>query len=153
MVAKRLDERYRRGERAMVKIKQLRTADCVVGGYRKNAAGEVVSLLLGLYDGAGRLDHVGFTSTFAKADRSALAALLGRRRGEAGFTGDAPGGASRWNGGKERPWIPLDGRFVAEVGYDQVTEGRFRHGTRFLGWRPDKDPRQCDRSQLIRELL
>ena len=151
VVAKRLDEPYRRGERAMVKIKQLRTADCVVGGYRENAAGDVVSLLLGLYD-AGRLDHVGFTSTFAKADRSALAALLWRHRGEAGFTGDAPGGPSRWNGGKERPWTPLDGRLVAEVVYDQVSEGRFRHGTRFLRWRPDKDPRQCDRSQLIREL-
>ena len=152
VVAKRLDEPYRAGERAMIKIKQLRTADCVVGGYRENDEGDVVSLLLGLHDGDGRLDHVGFTSAFNAEDRQALCAIVGPHRGGPGFTGDKPGGPSRWNGGKEKPWVPLDGMLVAEVVYDQITDGRFRHGTRFLRWRPDKAPSQCDRSQLVREL-
>ena len=152
VVAKRLDEPYRTGERAMVKVKQLRTADCVIGGYRETATGEVASLLLGLYDGEGKLDHVGFTSSFSTAERSKLAPLVQAHRGGPGFTGDAPGGPSRWNAGKEKPWIALDGRLVAEVIYDQVTDGRFRHGTRFHRWRPDKDPSRCDRSQLLREL-
>ena len=152
VIAKPLDEPYRAGERAMVKVKQLRTADCVVGGYRETDKGEVASLLLGLYDGAGRLDHVGFTSAFAAEDRRQLRAMVEQHRGGSGFTGDAPGGPSRWNGGKEKPWIPLEPELVVEVIYDQVTDGRFRHGTRFLRWRPDKDPAQCDRSQLVREL-
>ena len=152
VVAKRLGEPYRAGERAMVKIKQLRTADCVVGGYRETAKGEVASLLLGLYDGEGKLDHVGFTSSFSAAERSKLGPLARAHRGGPGFSGNAPGGPSRWSAGKEKPWIALDGKLVAEVIYDQVTDGRFRHGTRFHRWRPDKDPSQCDRSQLLREL-
>lgn len=152
VVAKRLDEPYRPGARAMVKVKQLRTADCVVGGIRETEAGEVASLLLGLYDKEGKLDHVGFTSAFAAEDRTALTEVVRPHLGGPGFTGNAPGGPSRWNGGKEKPWVPLDGRLVAEVVYDQITDGRFRHGTRFLRWRPDKAPKQCDRTQLVREL-
>lgn len=152
VVAKRLDEPYRPGERAMVKVKQLRTADCVVGGYRENDEGEVASLLLGLYNEGGKLDHVGFTSAFNAEDRAQLGKLVREHRGGPGFTGDAPGGPSRWNNGKERPWVALDDKLIAEVVYDQITDGRFRHGTRFLRWRPDKAPRQCDRSQLVREL-
>ena len=152
VVAKRLDEPYHAGERAMVKVKQLRTADCVVGGYRETDNGGIASLLLGLYDGEGRLDHVGFTSSFSTAERAKLGAVARAHRGGPGFTGNAPGGPSRWNAGKEKPWIALDGKLVAEVIYDQVTDGRFRHGTRFHRWRPDKDPSQCDRSQLLREL-
>ena len=152
VIAKPLAEPYRAGERAMVKVKQLRTADCVVGGYRETDNREVASLLLGLYDEAGRLDHVGFTSAFAAADRRQLSAVVEQHRGGPGFTGDRPGGPSRWNAGKEKPWIPLHPELVAEVIYDQITDGRFRHGTRFLRWRPDKNPAQCDRSQLVREL-
>ena len=152
VIAKRLDEPYRAGERAMIKVKQLRTADCVVGGYRETGKNMVGSLLLGLYDGEGRLDHVGFTASFKAADRRALAHKLAPYRGGPGFTGDRPGGPSRWNGGEEKPWIALKPELVVEVIYDQITDGRFRHGTRFHRWRPDKAPHQCDRSQLIREL-
>ncbi|ATE67373.1 ATP-dependent DNA ligase [Rhizorhabdus dicambivorans] len=152
VVAKRLDEPYRAGERAMVKVKQLRTADCVVGGYRETAKGEVGSLLLGLYNHEGRLDHVGFTSAFKAAERRALGPMLRPHCGGPGFTGDKPGGPSRWNGGEEKPWIALRPELVVEVIYDQITDGRFRHGTRFHRWRPDKAPGQCDRSQLVREL-
>jgi ATP-dependent DNA ligase len=152
IVAKRRDEPYRPGERAMLKLKQLRTADCVVGGYRGNAKGEVASLLLGLYDAEGRLDHVGFTSAFPTDERAALRAIVAPSEGAPGFTGDAPGGPSRWNGGEARPYVALRHELVAEVVYDQVTAGRFRHGTRFLRWRPDKAPAQCTRDQLVREL-
>ncbi|MEI9850750.1 MAG: ATP-dependent DNA ligase [Sphingomonas sp.] len=150
VVAKRLDDAYRPGERAMLKIKQLRTADCVVGGYRRSEGGGVASLLLGLFDGEGRLDHVGFTSAFSAAERAALAPVVARAEGPPGFTGDAPG-PSRWNG-EAKPYVPLRHQLVAEVVYDQVTGGRFRHATRFLRWRPDKPAGQCDRDQLVREL-
>lgn len=152
VVAKRLDEPYRGGERAMVKVKQLRTADCVVGGYRENDKGEIASLLLGLYDDRGLLDHVGFTSSFEAAQRRELADIVRPHGGGEGFTGDRPGGPSRWSGGREKPWKPLRPVLVVEVLYDQITDGRFRHGTRFHRWRPDKEPRCCDRSQLVREL-
>jgi len=152
IVAKRRDAPYRPGERAMLKLKQLRTADCVVGGYRRGAKGEVASLLLGLYDEAGRLDHIGFTSAFPAEERAALRAVLEPAEGPPGFTGDAPGGPSRWNGGQAKPYVPLRHELVAEVVYDQVTAGRFRHGTRFLRWRPDKAPEQCTRDQLVRAL-
>ncbi|WP_198351305.1 ATP-dependent DNA ligase [Flavisphingomonas formosensis] len=153
IVAKRTDLPYRNGQRAMLKIKQYRTADCVVGGFRTTAGGKAVaSLLLGLYGEDGRLDHVGFTSAFPVHERVALARKLAPYAGGQGFTGNAPGGPSRWNGGKAKPWTPLRPELVVEVGYDQVTDDRFRHGTRFLRWRPDKDPISCDRSQLIREL-
>lgn len=153
VVAKRLDEPYRPGERAMLKVKQHRTADCVVGGFRRAKDGDgVASLLLGLYDEAGRLNHVGFTSGIAAADRVALAARLEPLIGAPGFTGKAPGGTSRWNNGEESEWEPLRSELVVEVLYDQVTGARFRHGTRLLRWRPDKAPAQCTMEQLVYEL-
>lgn len=143
----------RDGERAMLKVKQHRTADCVVGGFRRaKDGGGVASLLLGLYDEAGRLNHVGFTSGIAAADRMALAARLEPLVAAPGFTGKAPGGPSRWNDGEESAWEPLRNELVAEVLYDQVTGARFRHGTRLLRWRPDKAPAQCLMEQLMHEL-
>ena len=152
VVAKRLDEPYRPGERAMLKVKQHRSADCVVGGLRRSADGGVASLLLGLHDEEGRLNHVGFTSGIAAAERLALAATLAPLIGGGGFSGRAPGGPSRWNNGKESEWVPLRPELVVEVLYDQVTGDRFRHGTRLLRWRPDKAPAQCTMDQLIHEL-
>lgn len=153
VVAKRLDDPYRAGERAMLKVKQHRTADCVVGGFRRGKEGaEVASLLLGLYDDAGLLHHVGFTSGIARAERKALAARLEPTIEAPGFTGKAPGGPSRWNDGQESAWEPLRPEFVVEVLYDQVTGARFRHGTRLLRWRPDKSPAQCRMDQLVHEL-
>lgn len=152
VVAKPLDQPYRPGERAMRKVKQLRTADCVVGGYRTNDKGEVSSLLLGLFNKDGKLDLVGFSSAFPVAERKALRSVLKLHEGGPGFTGKAPGGPSRWNPNKSGVYIPLDHQLVAEVIYDQVTAGRFRHGTRFHRWRPDKAGRQCNDDQLIREL-
>jgi ATP-dependent DNA ligase len=152
VIAKPLDAPYAAGERAMLKVKQHRTADCVVGGYRESGQGDVASLLLGLYGPDGRLDHVGFTSAFSACDRAALRKIVAPHHGGPGFTGNAPGGPSRWNGGKANPYVPLDHELVVEVSYDQVTAGRFRHGTKLLRWRPDKAPRQCTREQLVREL-
>lgn len=152
VVAKPLDLPYAAGARAMRKVKQLRTADCVVGGYRIDAEGEVASLLLGLFDKAGRLDLVGFCSAFAGGERKSLSKTLASHEGGPGFTGRAPGGPSRWNPEKTGTYIALDNELVAEFAYDQVTAGRFRHGTRFLRWRPDKAPGQCTTDQLIREL-
>ena len=153
VVAKRLDEPYRPGERAMLKVKQHRSADCVVGGFRraKDGAG-VASLLLGLYDDAGRLNHVGFTSGIAAPDRAALAAKFEPLIEAPGFTGKAPGSPSRWNDGKENEWEPLRPELIVEVLYDQVTGNRFRHGTKLLRWRPDKAPSQCRMDQLVHEL-
>jgi ATP-dependent DNA ligase len=152
VVAKRLDEPYRAGERAMLKIKCLRTADCVVGGFRyATGTREVGSLLLGLYDDQGLLDHVGFTSAISDAERPALTRKLDKLRGGPGFTGDAPGGPSRWSTERSTQWEPLKSRLVVEVQYDHVTGRRFRHGTRFVRWRPDKLPRQCTMEQLQRE--
>lgn len=149
VVAKRLDEPYRAGERAMLKIKHLRTADCVVGGFRyATASSEVGSLLLGLFNEQGLLDHVGFTSGIASSERSALTRKLEKLRGGSGFSGDAPGGPSRWSTERSAQWEPLKPRLVAEVQYDHVTGRRFRHGTRFLRWRPDKRARQCTMDQL-----
>jgi len=153
VVAKRLDEPYQGGERAMLKVKQLRTADCVVGGFRREGQGTGVgSLLLGLYDDEGKLNHVGFTSGIAADERVALATRLAPLIAPPGFTGKAPGGPSRWNAGKESPWEPLRPELVIEVIYDQVTGKRFRHGTRLLRWRPDKVPEQCTMDQLQYEL-
>jgi len=151
VVVKRLNAPYQPGERAMVKVKQQRTADCVVGGYRKGKNG-VGSLLLGLHDSAGKLDYVGFTSSFSDADRAALSKKLAGDVGPSPFTGGSPGGASRWSNGRSTEWVPLRGDLVAEVIYDQVTGGRFRHGTTFLRWRDDKRPDQCTRDQLEHEL-
>jgi ATP-dependent DNA ligase len=149
VVCKRLDEPYRPGERAMLKVKPARTADCVVGGFRYGASEQLVgSLLLGLYDEAGRLNHVGFTSSIAAADKPALTARLEKLIAPPGFTGDAPGGPSRWSNERSAAWEPLRPELVAEVGYDHVTAGRFRHGTKFLRWRPDKVPAQCTIEQI-----
>jgi ATP-dependent DNA ligase len=151
IVAKRRDQPYRPGERAMAKVKQQRTADCVVGGYRLSG-GTLGSLLLGLYDSDGKLNSVGFSSSFTAADRAELLAKLRPLRGASAFTGSSPGGASRWSHGRSREWVPLRPELVAEVTYDQVTGRRFRHGTRFLRWRPDKAASQCTMDQLEHEL-
>ena len=152
VVAKRRDGVYLAGERAMLKIKQLRTADCVVGGFRYGTGSkEVGSLLLGLYNAAGKLDHVGFTSAIAAEDKAALTGELEALAGGPGFTGDAPGGPSRWSTERSGEWQPLRHELVAEVRYDQVTGKRFRHGTKFLRWRPDKAPEQCRFDQLQHE--
>ncbi|HEX5278540.1 MAG TPA: ATP-dependent DNA ligase [Micropepsaceae bacterium] len=152
VVAKRSDESYQSGERAMLKIKRLRTADCVVGGFRfAEKSREVGSLLLGLYDAEGRLDHVGFTSGFANIDRAKLTAKLLRLRKPPGFTGRAPGGPSRWSTERSGEWEPLTPKLVAEVRYDHVSGDRFRHGTKFLRWRPDKNPHDCTMDQLRAE--
>jgi ATP-dependent DNA ligase len=153
VIAKRRDEPYRSGERAMLKVKQKRTADCVVGGFRLEAGGKnVASLLLGLYNVDGQLDHVGFVSGFDRLQRAALMPTLAPLAGGEGFSGKAPGGPSRWNSGRESEWVPLEPEMVVEVLYDQVTGNRFRHGTRFLRWRPDKSPHQCTFEQLVHPL-
>lgn len=150
VVAKRRGEPYRFGERAMLKMKRLRTADCVVGGFRPTrAGGGVASLLLGLYDDAGLLDLVGFVSGFADAEREPLLERLTPLIGAPGFTGKAPGGPSRWARAEDAvAWQPLRPELVVEVRYDQVTGDRFRHGTRLHRWRPDKAPGQCRLDQL-----
>jgi len=153
VVAKRLDEPYRPGERAMAKRKLLRTADCVVGGFRREAKGDgVASLLLGLYDEAGLLYHVGFVAGLSAEARERWAERLEPLRGASAFTGSTPGGASRWSQGKDTAWEALRPELVIEVGYDQVTGQRFRHGARFVRERPDKAPRQCTLDQLETEL-
>jgi ATP-dependent DNA ligase len=153
VIAKRSDLEYRSGERAMVKVKQQRTADCVVGGFRYAEKKKVVgSLLLGLYDNQGLLNHVGFTSAIPAKERAALTAKLEKLIKAPGFTGNAPGGPSRWNTERTGQWEPLKPVLVVEVRYDQITSGRFRHGTGFVRWRPDKDPTQCTYDQLAPEL-
>jgi ATP-dependent DNA ligase len=152
VVAKRLDEPYRAGERAMVKVKCLRTADCVVGGFRYTTKGKQVgSLLLGLFNDDGKLDHVGFTSGISDEQRPELTRKVEALKGGPGFTGDAPGGPSRWSTERSAQWEPLKLKLVAEVQYDHVTGNRFRHGTRFVRWRPDKRPDQCTLEQLQQE--
>jgi ATP-dependent DNA ligase len=150
VVAKRLDCPYRAGERdAMLKVKRQRTADCVVGGFRyASRGGGIGSLLLGLYDEEGLLNHVGFCSSLPATVRKGLKQKLEALREPPGFTGRAPGGPSRWSTERSTRWEPLDPVLVVEVGYDHVSNGRFRHGTRFVRWRPDKGPRQCTMEQL-----
>jgi ATP-dependent DNA ligase len=133
----------------MQKVKRMRTADCVVGGFRYASKGKVVgSLLLGLYDDEGLLHHVGFTSSFNEAAKKELTKKLEPLIGPPGFTGNAPGGPSRWSTERSGDWQPLKTKLVVEVQYDHFTGGRFRHGTRFLRWRPEKKPKQCDFDQL-----
>ncbi|HEY8003466.1 MAG TPA: ATP-dependent DNA ligase [Phenylobacterium sp.] len=152
VVAKRLDGPYVSGERAMLKIKRMRSADCVVGGFRYERDSRLVgSLLLGLYDDAGKLDHIGFTATITDAERPALTRRLEKLAGGAGFTGSAPGGPSRWSDGRSAEWTPLKPELVVEVRYDHVTGDRFRHGAKLLRFRPDKAPRQCMLAQLRAE--
>jgi ATP-dependent DNA ligase len=152
IVAKRLDGPYVSGERAMLKVKRLRTADCVVGGFRYEKDSRLVaSLLLGLYNEQGLLDHVGFTATITDADRPGITQRLEKLAGGSGFTGNAPGGPSRWSTERSSEWTPLKPELVVEVRYDHVSGERFRHGTKLLRWRPDKAPRQCTYDQLRQE--
>jgi ATP-dependent DNA ligase len=150
VIAKRLDMPYQSGNRhGMVKVKRLRTADCVVGGFRYASEGEVVgSLLLGLYDDEGLLHHVGFTSSFKATEKAALTKKVEALIKAPGFTGRAPGGPSRWSTDRSAEWKPLAPKLVIEVQYDHFTGGRFRHGTKFLRWRPDKKPAQCGMEQV-----
>jgi ATP-dependent DNA ligase len=150
IIAKRLDAAYASGERtAAVKVKQIRTADCVVGGFRYATGSRVIgSLLLGLYAEDGLLHHVGFTSSFKTAERRTLTKKFEALKKAPGFTGNAPGGPSRWSTERTGEWEPVAPKIVVEVAYDHFTGGRFRHGTRLLRWRTDKDPRQCTMDQV-----
>jgi ATP-dependent DNA ligase len=185
VVAKRLDCEYTSGERTgMVKVKRIRTADCVVGGFRwarsaktssanksatqesevpkkgaskaskKISAKEIGSLLLGLYSKKGQLDHIGFSASFTRQERKQLKKILKPLMAKAGshgagFTGKAPGGPSRWTrDDRDTEWFPLKPKLVGEFQYDHFSGGRFRHGTKFLRWRPDKKPEQCTVDQI-----
>jgi len=150
IIAKRRDLPYRAGDRtAMQKIKNYRSADCVVGGFRYNEGKKVVgSLLLGLHDADGLLHHVGFTSTIPRAEKPALTTKLEKLIAPPGFTGNAPGGPSRWSTKRSAEWQPLRPKLVVEVCYDHFSGDRFRHGTRLLRWRPDKAPPQCTLDQV-----
>jgi ATP-dependent DNA ligase len=180
VVAKRLNCEYMSGERTgMVKIKRIRTADCVVGGFRwargktsegqaadsarenskkvdsksagfkKRPTEEVGSLLLGLYNKNGELDHIGFSASFTREERRKLKSILKPFMGGAGFSGKAPGGPSRWTrDARDTEWFPLKAKLVGEFQYDHFSGGRFRHGTKFLRWRPDKKPEQCTMEQI-----
>jgi ATP-dependent DNA ligase len=168
VMAKRLDEPYRAGERTMIKVKHARTADCVVAGFRwhKKGPGAMVgSLLLGLYDARGTLHHVGVTAAFSNAVRKQLVDDLAPLREnaldghpwrdwaeaeeEATATGQRlPGATSRWNRGKDLSWEPLRPERVCEVAYDHMQGTRFRHGAQFVRWRPDKRPQDCRYDQL-----
>ena len=155
VIAKRFDEPYQPGVRSMIKIKHLRTADCVVGGFRwaKNAEGTAVgSLLLGLYDDAGVLHHVGHTSSFKAAEKRELATLLAPLVTDDDTTGfgrgRTPGTPSRWTSGADVSWVRLEPSLVCEVTFDHLQGDRFRHGTTFQRWRPDKPPADCTYSQL-----
>jgi ATP-dependent DNA ligase len=150
IIAKRRDLPYRAGDRSgMQKIKSYRSADCVIGGFRYNEGKPVVgSLLLGLYDEAGLLNHVGFTSTIKASDKPALTAKLEKLVAPPGFTGNKPGGPSRWATERSAEWRPLKPKLVVEVCYDHFSGGRFRHGTRLERWRPDKSPKQCTMDQV-----
>jgi ATP-dependent DNA ligase len=150
VIAKRLNAAYASGERtAVVKVKQIRTADCVVGGFRYARGTRVVgSLLLGLYAEDGLLHHVGFTSAFKASERRGLTKKFEALKKPPGFTGNAPGGPSRWSTDRTGEWEPVAPKVVVEVAYDHFTGGRFRHGTKLLRWRADKEPRQCTMDQV-----
>jgi ATP-dependent DNA ligase len=150
IIAKQLDASYASGERtAAVKVKQIRSADCVVGGFRYATGAPVLgSLLLGLYDDSGLLHHVGFTSAFKASDRPALTKKFEALRKPPGFTGNAPGGPSRWATERTGEWEPVDPKVVVEVAYDHFTGDRFRHGTKIVRWRSDKSPKQCTLDQV-----
>jgi ATP-dependent DNA ligase len=150
LIAKPEESTYRSGERGWTKIKHLRTVDCVVGGYRLEKTGRGVgSLLLGLYDEAGVLHHVGHTSGFAAAERRTLVELLTPLEGGDSFGhGRTPGAPSRWTRDKEADWIALRPELVCEVSFDHLQGNRFRHAARFLRWREDRDPLTCTYDQL-----
>jgi ATP-dependent DNA ligase len=154
VIAKRRDLPYQAGNReGMQKIKKFRSADCVIGGFRYatnkvNGRKAVGSLLLGLYDDEGRLHHVGFSSAIKQREKPALTAKLEPLIAKPGFTGNAPGGPSRWSTERSAQWCPLKPKLVIEVCYDHFSGERFRHGTSILRWRPDKAPSQCKFEQL-----
>jgi ATP-dependent DNA ligase len=153
IIAKRLDASYQSGQRTgMQKVKRLRSADCVVGGFRYASEGRAVgSLLLGLYED-GLLHHVGFTSSFLQQEKKTLLQKVEPLIRPPGFTGNPPGGPSRWNTKRSAEWQPLEPKLVVEVQYDHFTGNRFRHGTTFLRWRPDKFPKSCLMSQVTRNV-
>lgn len=153
IIAKRRDMPYESGNRrGMQKIKNYRSADCVVGGFRYNEGAKTVgSLLLGLYDGEGLLNHVGFTSSLKREEKKALTVKLEKLIAPPGFTGDKPGGPSRWSTKRSSEWQPLKPKLVVEVCYDHFSGGRFRHGTRLMRWRPDKAPEQCTMDQVLQK--
>lgn len=149
IIAKNIDDAYRPGERAMQKYKPLKTADCVVGGFRYGSNSKLVgSLLLGLYDEDGKLNHVGFTSSIPANAKPALTKKLETLKEKPGFTGKAPGGPSRWSTERTGNWEPIKSELVAEVSFDHVSDDRFRHGTKLIRFRPDKAPSQCGMEQL-----
>jgi len=153
IVAKRVDLPYQSGNRnGMQKIKKQRTADCVVGGFRYLESKPLVgSLLLGLYNSEGLLDHVGFTSSIREEDRRMLTKKLEPLIKAPGFSGKAPGGQSRWSTKHSEEWQPLENKLVVEVQFDHFTGGRFRHGTKFLRWRPEKAAKSCTMEQVRME--
>lgn len=161
-VVKPDDLRYEAGRRVMTKVKRLRTADCVVAGFRPTPTGAVSSLLLGLYDETGALRHVGVVTQFARDERTALAVELSRlavaledHPWSGGFTigpsplGRLPGSAARWTPDMEHDWVPLRPELVTEVGFDQVDGDRFRHPARLIRWRPDRDAASCRIDQIL----
>ena len=158
VIAKRLDVPYQGGNRdGMQKIKRHRSADCVIGGFRYGesvqAGRKVVgSILLGLYDADGLLHHVGFSSGIKAKDKPALTDKLEAVQYDRSFTGNAPGGPSRWSTKRSSEWQPVKPKYVIEVSYDHFTGGRFRHGTSILRWRPDKKPAQCTFEQLNQKI-
>lgn len=151
IIAKKTDQAYRPGERAMLKIKHVRTADCVIGGYRLNKTKDGVgSLLLGLYDGSGILHYVGHTSSFKAPERRALLAELSALEGGQSFGGGrTPGGPSRWTGAQGATWVAVRPSRVCEVAYDHLQGDRFRHATTFKRWRPEKPPAECTFEQIL----
>jgi ATP-dependent DNA ligase len=153
VIAKQRDLPYQSGTRdGMQKMKSMRTAECVVGGFRYASKGKVVgSLLLGLYDEGGLLHHVGFTSNIPNDQKPAITKQLEGLVKAPGFTGQAPGGPSRWSTARSAEWQPLAPKLVVEVQYDHFSGGRFRHGTSFLRWRPDKPPKLCSIAQVEQE--
>ncbi len=150
IMAKQLDEPYHSGKReGMVKVKPVRTAECVVGGFRYASKEKVIgSVLLGIYDDAGLLNHIGYCSAFKADLRREMTPMLEKLIEPPGFTGSAPGGPSRWSTERSSQWLPLRPELVVEVEWDHFTNGRFRHGTKFLRWRPDKPPRKCTMEQV-----
>jgi ATP-dependent DNA ligase len=150
IIAKRLGERYRSGQRAaMVKVKRFKTADCVVGGFRYAAGGGIGSLLLGLYDPEGRLRFVGHAASFTRTEREALRSAVEPLKGTSAFEVREPGGPSRWSRRERSEWEPLRPVLVCEVRYDYFSQNRFRHGTKFLRWRPEKHPASCTLEQVL----
>lgn len=150
VVAKQLDSVYEPNKRGWLKIKQHRTCDCVIGGFRLNKTGDGIgSLLLGLYDSKKTLHYVGHTSSFKAQERRDLLARLKPLEAEGGFgRGRSPGGPSRWTGGRDTSWVSIESELVCEVGFDRMLGGRFRHAATFLRWRPDRKPASCTFDQV-----